>query len=174
MKAFGLKVLSGTGKVNASNINGELSATYVESVNDWVVTFKEDSFSMNKIGITISTPVLNSLVSLFQGYITDQIKNIIPKEVTVLNNLVKEGLDSQDPRRLPIALSPNIALNFTFTDRPVMDEANDYALLSFNGLVYDNTTLDTYAPNKLTRPGYYIGAWREQIHISDNTIVSGL
>ena len=88
--------------------------------------------------------------------------------------MVKEGLDSQDPRRLPLALSPNIVANFTFTDRPVMDKADDYALLSFNGIVYNNITLQSYAPNKLSRPGYYTNAWREQIHISDNTIVSAL
>ena len=167
-------MLSGTGKVNASNINGELSATYIEDTKEWIVVFKEDSFSMNKLQVTLSNPILNALLSLFEGWITSEIRDVIPNLVAQLNGLVVEGLESQDPRRLALNFGRNIAANFTFTDRPVMDKANDYALLSFNGLFYNDVSLDTYAPNKLTRPGYYKNAWREQIHISDNSIVSAL
>ena len=81
LKAFGVQTLSGTGKVNASNINGELSATYIESTQEWIVVFKEDSFKMNKLDVTISTPILNSLLSLFRGWITSEIQNAIPNLV---------------------------------------------------------------------------------------------
>ncbi len=72
----------------------------------------------------------------------------MPGLVDDLNNLIKTSLDSTDPRRMPLALTTNVAFNFTFSTRPVMDQVKDYALVSFNGLVYNNITLKTYAPNR--------------------------
>ena len=136
-----LPALTGSGKVNASGITGELSATYIDSKPMWDVVFQEDTFQLDSLDIEVTPGIINGLLSLFRGWIKSEIVGIIPTLVQELNDLIVHDLDSSDPRRMQVALTEGVAINATFSTSPVLDEADDYALMSMNGLVYNNVTL---------------------------------